>query len=233
VAARRQAAPGGGTSLPARNPRRWLRQAVSKAPPPGAPLCRRWTGPTSTVQMLPPGKIPGPASPVNLPPAQKQPHPGIPSPFPLTSATSAGGCLWVESHSDVFATWRWACEAVKTANCLRTHLPAVFAVQRSHALTPCQTRQRVRPTGTPRHGSSEKKNTPVTAHRQQGWSCLFYVPPTGNRIRSCPMGIKVTTGAGPIPPGAAGWPGPAWPCLPAAGSGPWSAPPSQRQSRHL
>ena len=48
---------------------------------------------------------------------------------PLTA--SGGRCLWDESHSDVFATWRWACEAVRTANCLRTHLPAVFAVQQS------------------------------------------------------------------------------------------------------
>jgi hypothetical protein len=47
------------------------------------------------------------------------------------SPASAGGWLRVESHSDVVVTWRWACEAIKTANCLRTYLAAVFAVQRS------------------------------------------------------------------------------------------------------
>jgi hypothetical protein len=55
---------------------------------------------------------------------------------PFTPAASAGGCLWVESHSDAFVTGSWACGAVKTANCLRTYLPAVFAVQQSHALLP-------------------------------------------------------------------------------------------------
>jgi hypothetical protein len=46
----------------------------------------------------------------------------------ILTASSAGRALWVESHSDTVVTGCWACEASRTANCLRTHLPAVFAV---------------------------------------------------------------------------------------------------------
>jgi hypothetical protein len=46
-----------------------------------------------------------------------------------------GGLCGSESHSDAFDTGSWACGAVKTANCLRTYLPAVFGVQRSMPYT--------------------------------------------------------------------------------------------------
>jgi hypothetical protein len=88
--------------------------------PPGAPLCKRFPALFHLSGNLTRAWF-----------CKDEPSSGCDPGSPLPSKTSAGGCLWVESHSDVFATGSWACEAVKTANCLRTYLPAVFAVQRS------------------------------------------------------------------------------------------------------
>jgi hypothetical protein len=87
-----------GILLPAWNPRSGSDSPPARYPPPGAPLCKEAPGS---------GYDPG---------------------SPLPSTTSAGRVLWVESHSDAFATCCWACEALRTSNCLRTYLPAVFDV---------------------------------------------------------------------------------------------------------
>jgi hypothetical protein len=80
--------------------------------------------------------------------------------IPLPSATSAGGFLWVESHSDAVATWSWAWRSGKNGK-LSEDIPArSFCRSAQPCPTPCQTWQRVRPTGTPRHGSFY---TPVPA----------------------------------------------------------------------
>ena len=129
---RQHAAPGGRTLLPAWNPPSGSDSPSARYPPPGAPAIQVMTGPA--IQILPCRKFSAPHHHSDFPPSRKNPDPGRRPGSPLPSATSAGRFLWVESHSDVFATWRWACEAVKTANCLRAYLPAVFAVQRSHAL---------------------------------------------------------------------------------------------------
>jgi hypothetical protein len=89
-----------------------FRQSVSKVPPPGAPLSAH----------------PGAGFPFRHSPVQGQPRLRFHSGSPLPPTASAGRFLWVESHSDVFATGSWACEALRTVNCLRTYLPAVFTV---------------------------------------------------------------------------------------------------------
>jgi hypothetical protein len=176
------------------------------------------------IQVLPCSKFPAPRPPSGFPPHQKNPGPKHPPRPPLPSAASAGRCLWVESHSDVFATWRWACEAVKTANCLRTHLPAVFAVQRSMPYAMSNTEEgetyRHRPARVPCPAAApeqlprpfvtfpppclshspkpakthcqdrpHQKNTPVTAHQQQGWSYAFFTfSPQGTGSEPAPRG---------------------------------------------
>jgi hypothetical protein len=119
----------------------WLRQSVSKAPPPGAPA----------VQIIP-GRHSGFALPKRSLPSAS------PFRFLVVQMISASSCVWRTYGRDFFPAHRCrqrlvpggSCglnpiltrllhgvghgEAVRTANCLRTYLPAVFAVQRSHAL---------------------------------------------------------------------------------------------------
>jgi hypothetical protein len=90
-------------------------------------------------------------------PSARYPHQGLRrtnhSRFPLPSATSAGGSLWVESHSDVFATWSWAWRSGKNGKLFEDIPARSFCRSAQPCPTPCPTRQRVRPTGTLRHGS--------------------------------------------------------------------------------
>jgi hypothetical protein len=104
-----------------------LRQPGSKVPATGGSRCasddRRLLHSPSTQNI-----ILRPCFTFQISTGQQEPGSRRTSRSPLPSATSAGGYLGVESHSAAFATGCWACEALRTVNCLRTYLPAVFTV---------------------------------------------------------------------------------------------------------
>ncbi len=128
-----------------------------------APTVRQQGTPTrgSAVQIIP-GSTPLIPSPVYIFVVQLWAWPlfrevsRLRSGSPLPSTTSAGGFLWVESHSDAFATWSWAWRSGKNGKLFEDTPARSFCRSAQPCPTPCQTRQRVKPTGTPRHGSLEK-----------------------------------------------------------------------------
>jgi hypothetical protein len=93
-------------------------------------------------------------------PSARHPHQGLPlymiPRLPLPSAASAWGSLWVESHSDAVATWSWAWRSGKNGKLFEDIPARSFCRSAQPCPTPCQARQRVRPTGTPRHGSFDQ-----------------------------------------------------------------------------